>query len=463
MTTARSEALVFFGATGDLAYKQIFPALQAMIRHGRLDLPIIAVAKAGWDVQKLRERVRDSLSHHGGVDEAAFAQLCARLSYIDGDYQDASTFTALRTALGKMERPLHYLAIPPSLFATVAEGLAKSGCAEGARVVVEKPFGRDLASARELNATLRQFFPEAAIFRIDHYMGKEPVQNLIYFRFANPLVEAAFNNRHVTSVQITMAENFGVQGRGRFYEEAGAIRDVLQNHLLKIVACLTMEGPSAAGHEATRDERAIALTKVRPLAAADVVRGQFRGYRDEPGVAAQSQIETFAAVRLLVDSPRWEGVPFYIRTGKCLPVTATEIMVRFKRPPQPVLDDPDAGPGNYVRFRLSPEIVIGLGTRAKQPGEAMTGTRIELVAVEQAGDLMTPYERLLGDAAQGDATLFAREEAIEAQWRIVDPILGNVTPVHPYEPNTWGPAEADRIIGPGGWHNPLATATTAVA
>ena len=462
-TAPRAEALVFFGATGDLAYKQIFPALQAMTRRGHLDLPIVAVAKAGWDLDKLRARVRDSLTHHGGVDEAAFARLLARLSYIDGDYRDAATFTALRAALGAAQRPLHYLAIPPSMFTTVAEGLAKSGCAQGARVVVEKPFGHDLASARELNATLHQFFPDEAIFRIDHYLGKEPVQNLIYFRFANPLIEATFNNRHVDSVQITMAENFGVQGRGGFYEEAGAIRDVLQNHLMKLVACLTMEAPAGPGHEATRDERATALAKVRPLAPPDVVRGQFRGYRDEPGVAADSRVETFAAVRLLVDSPRWEGVPFYTRTGKCLPVTTTEILVRFKRAVQPVLDDTDTGRGNYIRFRLSPEIVIALGTRAKRPGEAMTGVPIELVAVEQAGDLMAPYERLLGDAAAGDATLFAREDAIEAQWRVVDAILGNVTPVYPYEPNTWGPREADRLIPDGAWHNPLATATAAVA
>jgi glucose-6-phosphate 1-dehydrogenase len=463
VTAPRSEALVFFGATGDLADKQIFPALQAMIRHGRLDLPIVAVAKAGWNLEQLRARVRDSLAHHGGVDEAAFARLCARLSYIDGDYRDAATFTALRAALGKVQRSLHYLAIPPSMFTTVAEGLAKSGCAKDARVVIEKPFGHDLASARQLNATLHQFFPDEAIFRIDHYLGKEPVQNLIYFRFANPLFEATFNNRHVDSVQITMAENFGVRGRGRFYEEAGAIRDVLQNHLMKLVACLTMEAPSGRGHEATRDERATALAKVRSLAPTDVARGQFRGYRAEPGVAADSQVETFAAVRLLVDSPRWEGVPFYIRTGKCLPVTTTEVMVRFKRSAQPVLDDSDTGPGNYIRFRLSPEIVIALGTRAKQPGEAMTGTPIELVAVEAAGELMAPYERLLGDAAAGDATLFAREDAVETQWRIVDAILGNVTPVYPYDPNTWGPREADGLIPEGAWHNPLATATAAAS
>jgi len=460
---ARSEALVFFGATGDLAYKQIFPALQAMIRRDRFDLPIVAVAKAGWDLDKLRARVRDSLTEHGGVDEAAFAQLCAKLSYIDGDYHDAATFTAVRAALGKLERPLHYLAIPPSLFATVAEGLAKSDCAQNARVVVEKPFGHDLASAQQLNATLHRFFADEAIFRIDHYLGKEPVQNLIYFRFANPLIEGSFNNNHVESVQITMAERFGVQGRGRFYEETGAVRDVLQNHLLKIVACLTMDAPTDRGHEPTRDQRAAALVNVRTLGPADVVRGQFRGYHDEPGVAADSRVETFAAVRLSIDSARWTGVPFLLRTGKRLPVTTTEVMVRFKRPAHPVLDDTDAGAGNHIRFRLSPEIVIAFGTRAKRPGEAMVGTPIELLAVEQAAEQMAPYERLLGDAVAGDATLFSRQDAVEAQWRIVDPILGNVTPVHPYEPNTWGPSEADRLIPGGAWHNPTTAAATAAA
>jgi glucose-6-phosphate 1-dehydrogenase len=463
MTAARSEALVFFGATGDLAHKQIFPALQAMIRRGRLDVPIVAVAKAGWDLDKLRARVRDSLTRHGGLDEAAFARLSATLAYIDGDYRDAATFAAVRKALGKVQRPLHYLAIPPSLFATVAEGLAKSGCADNARVVVEKPFGHDLASARQLNATLHQFFADEAIFRIDHYLGKEPVQNLIYFRFANPLIEAALDNRHVESVQVTMAESFGVQGRGQFYEETGAIRDVLQNHLLKVVACLTIDPPAGRGHEPTRDERAGILARVRTLGPGDVVRGQFDGYRREPGVAADSRVETFAAARVSIDTPRWDGVPFYIRTGKCLPVTTTEVLVRFKRPPQPVLDDTDAGPGNYIRFRLSPEIVIALGTRAKRPGEAMVGAPLELTAVEQAAEMMAPYERLLGDAIEGDATLFSRQDAVEAQWRIVDPILGNVTPVYPYQPNTWGPAEADRLIPAGRWHNPMATATTVAA
>jgi glucose-6-phosphate 1-dehydrogenase len=460
MATAHADALVFFGATGDLAYKQIFPSLQAMIRRGHLTVPIVGVAKAGWGLEQLKARARDSLAQHGGVDEAAFTKLCALLRYVDGDYRDPATFAALRQALGGAVQLLHYLAIPPSLFATVAEGLARAGCAKEARVVIEKPFGHDLASARELNRTLHEYFPEPAIFRIDHYLGKEPVQNIVYFRFANPFVEAGWDRDHVESVQITMAENFGVAGRGRFYEETGAIRDVVQNHMLQLIACLGMEAPAATGHEALRDQRAHLLESVRPLTPDDVVRGQFRGYRREPGVAADSQVETFAAVRFYVDDDRWSGVPFYVRAGKCLPVTCTEVLVEFKRPPQPVLDDKGPLEGNYFRFRLSPQVVIGLGSRAKKPGEAMVGEHVELTAIEHPVEEMAPYERLLWDALRGDATLFAREDSVEAAWRAIDPILGNVTPLHEYEPNTWGPAEADRLIArEGGWHNPAPSPT----
>jgi glucose-6-phosphate 1-dehydrogenase len=456
MTSAppHSDALVFFGATGDLAHKQIFPALQAMLRRGRLDLPIVGVAKAGWNLDQLKARARDSLAHHGGVDEAAFARLCARLSYVDGDYGDPKTFTALREALGPAKRPLHYLAIPPSLFATVAQGLATSGCATDARVVIEKPFGHDLASARALNGVLHRFFAEDAIFRIDHFLGKEPVQNLIYFRFANPMIDGSFDAAHVESVQITMAESFGVQGRGKFYEEAGAIRDVLQNHLLQVVACLTMDAPAAQGHDAMRQARARALANIRPLAPEDVVRGQFRGYRDEPGVAPDSRVETFVAVRLFVDTERWRGVPFYVRSGKCLPVTATEVLVRFKRRTAPVLDETVPGLANYVRLRLGPDVVIALSARVKRAGDAMTGHRVELVAVEETANDMAPYERLLSDAAAGDPMLFARQDGVEAEWRAVDAILGDATPVHEYAPETWGPAEAAALIPGGAWHDP---------
>jgi glucose-6-phosphate 1-dehydrogenase len=456
MTASRSDALVFFGATGDLAYKQIFPALQALIRRGHLNMPVVGVAKPQWSLDQLKARAKESLENHSSLDLAAYAKLCAQLGYIDGDYGDPTTFAKLRKALAAAKRPLYYLAIPPSLFATVAEGLAKSDGAAGARVVVEKPFGRDLASAQELNRTLHRFFPEEAIFRIDHYLGKEPVQNLIYFRFANPLIECGWDNRHIESVQITMAENFGVAGRGKFYEEAGAIRDVVQNHMLEVIACLAMECPTANDHEARRDSRGRLLKTVQTLAPSDVVRGQFRGYRLEPGVAADSQVETFAASRFHIDNERWKGVPFFVRVGKCLPVTATEVLVRFKRLPQPVLDEIGPTLDCYCRFRLSPEVVLALGTKVKKPGERMVGESIELVAHHQPPDEMEPYERLLGDAANGDATLFAREDAVEASWRVVDPILGNTIPLYNYEPNTWGPPEVERTLAPeGGWHNPM--------
>jgi glucose-6-phosphate 1-dehydrogenase len=455
MTVPHSDALVFFGATGDLAYKKIFPALQAMIRRGHLNLPIIGVASSKWNLDQFKVRAKDSLEKHSRLDPAAYARLCALLGYIDGDYRDPTTFAKLRQALGAAQRPLHYLAIPPSLFSTVAEGLSNAGCVKDARVVVEKPFGRDLASAQELNRTLHRFFPEQAIFRIDHYLGKEPVQNLIYFRFANPVVEAGWSATHVESVQITMAENFGVAGRGKFYEETGAIRDVVQNHMLEVIACLAMECPAENDHEARRDERGRLLKAVRTLQPSDIVRGQFRGYRQESGVAADSQVETFAAVRFQIDNDRWAGVPFYVRVGKCLPVTATEVLVRVKRPPRPVLDEASPPPANYYRFRLSPEVVLALGGTVKKPGERMEGESIELIARYQPPDEMDPYERLLGDAAAGDATLFAREDSVEASWRIVERVLGNATPLYEYEPKTWGPPEANGSVMPeGGWHNP---------
>jgi glucose-6-phosphate 1-dehydrogenase len=450
----RSDAFVFFGATGDLAYKQIFPSLQAMVRHGHLDMPVIGVAKSGWTIDQLKARAHESIEKYTVVDPDAFAKLCARLQYIDGDYGDRSTFDRLRQALGKAGSPMHYLAIPPSTFARVAEGLANSGCAQGARIIVEKPFGRDLASAQALNRILHKFFPESSIWRIDHFLGKEPVQNLLYFRFANSFLEPIWNSNYIDDVQITMAESFGVRGRGHFYEEVGAIRDVVENHMFQVLALLAMDAPIGTDAEAMRDERLRLFKSIRTLEPADVVRGQFRGYRKEDGVAPDSQVETFAAMRLHIDTWRWSHVPFYIRAGKKLPVTATEVLVRLKRPPQAVFDEIAPQDSNYLRFRLSPNVLISVGARVKVPGESMAGEDIELIASHRNSDEMMPYERLLGDAIRGDPSLFARQDSVEAAWRVVNPILGNTSPVKEYDPNTWGPAEAESMIGGAGWHNP---------
>ena len=453
MSPSQSDALVIYGATGDLAFKKIFPALQAMAKRGYLDVPVIGVGRSAWTVGQFQARAFESLQRHGEVDPAAWDKLCGLLRYVHVDYTDPTTFQALRKELGGAERPAHYLALAPTMFETVVQQLEKSGCAKGGRVILEKPFGRNLASAQALNRTLHTYFPDQAVFRIDHYLGKESVQNLIYFRFANPFFDTAWSRHSIQRVQITMAEEFGVAERGRFYEEVGAIRDVVQNHLLMVIACLAMEQPSGRDAESIREERVNVLKMIRPLIPSDVVRGQFRGYRVEGGVAPDSQVETFAALRLYIDSERWAGVPFYVRTGKCLPVTATEVLVEFKRPCCPVLDEIEPPLPNYFRFRLSPDVTIALSTMTKVPGEAMVGERIELVARQCSGNQMESYERLLGDAMKGDATLFARGDGVEAAWRVVQPILDTPMALYEYELNTWGPREADHLIE-GDWHNP---------
>ena len=455
MTTAQSDAFVFFGATGDLAYKQIFPALQGLIRHEGFNLPIIGVAKAGWTLDQLKARAKDSLEAHGGIDQAAFDKLIGLLRYVDGDYGDLATFAQLRKELGDAKSPLHYLAIPPSLFGKVAEGLAKSNCAANARVVVEKPFGRDLESAQDLSRTLHKFFPEEDIFRIDHFLGKEPVQNILYTRFANPMFEPLWNRDHIRSIQITMAEDFGVEDRGRFYDEVGALLDVVENHLLQVVANLTIDPPTGEDHDAVRDRKSELLRAIRPLTPDAVVRAQYNGYRSVPGVAPASPVETFVAIRLEIDSWRWAGVPIYIRAGKMLPVTCTEALIEFKRPPREAFGELVPATSAHMRIRVSPDMTIGLGVRVKTPGERMVGRDVELELHRQAADDIPPYERLLGDASRGNSELFTRQDLVEAQWRIVEPILGNVTPLYSYEPGSWGPEEAHQLIGAHGpWVDP---------
>ncbi|MGH8575895.1 MAG: glucose-6-phosphate dehydrogenase [Gammaproteobacteria bacterium] len=455
MTISSSDAFVFFGATGDLAHKKIFPALQAMIRRGELDMPVIGMARAGWTVDKLRERARDSLEQNGGVDADAFVRLSAQLKYVDGDYRDPATYESLKQALGGAARPLNYLAIPPSMFGTVVQGLANAGCAKEGRVIVEKPFGRDLVSAQALNRTLHEVFQESAVFRIDHYLGKEAVQNLLYFRFANTFLDPIWNRNYVDNVQITMAESFGVQGRGAFYDEVGTIRDVVQNHLLQVIALLAMDAPVGRDPESMHAEKLRLFRAMRPLDPARVVRGQFRGYRDEAGVAVDSRVETFVALCLHIDTWRWAGVPFYIRAGKCLPITATEVVVDLKCPPLAIFDEISPATSNYFRFRLSPEVVISAGARVKQHGEEMRGEPVELIARHEPRSKKLPYERLLRDAIRGDPSLFTRDDSVEAAWRVIDPVLGDAEPVHEYEPGTWGPAAAARIVsGDEGWHDP---------
>jgi glucose-6-phosphate 1-dehydrogenase len=458
MTTSRSDALVLFGVTGDLAHKMIFPALYAMTKHGTLKVPVIGVAFPKWSLERLLRRVMDSIKRSSGIDDkSALRHLLSQFSYISGDYKDPATFTALKKALGAARRPAHYLAIPPSLFETVIKGLGAAKLAEHARVIVEKPFGRDLVSARELNRVARSVFPEDSIFRIDHFLGKEAIMNILYFRFANSFLEPIWNRNYVASVQITLAENFGVKGRGAFYETAGCLRDVIENHLFQIVALLAMEPPADRDFGAVQNEKAKVFQAMRPLTSDDVVRGQYAGYRKEPDVAKNSDVETFCAVRLFVDSWRWEGVPWYIRSGKYLPENVTEVLVELKSPPQKLFEDsaPTTGRANYLRFRLSPNSAIALAARVKLLGKEFVGKQRELYLVEEQQGEETPYERLLGDAMVGDGALFTREDAVEAAWTVVDPVLKKHHRAHPYKRHSWGPKDADALIASdGGWHNP---------
>lgn len=456
----QSDAFVFFGATGDLAHKKIFPALYALAKRGELNCPVVCIAFSNWTLEQLRARVTDSVEHStAGLDDRdGLDRLLAAISYVDGDYQSTSTFNMLKSALGQARHPVHYLAIPPELFGTVVTSLGSSGLAEGGRVIIEKPFGRDLASARQLNAIVTSIFPESSIFRIDHFLGKEAIENIVYFRLANSFLEPIWNRNYVARVEITLAESFGVEGRGRFYESVGCLRDVVQNHLLQVVSLLAMEPPVSLAADSLRDEKVKVLQAIRPLASTDLVRGQFVGYRSEPGVAPDSEVETYCALRLSIDSWRWSGVPWYLRSGKCLAETAAEVLVEFRPPPSRVFPDsiPQSGRSNYIRFRLEPGPAIALAARVKRAGKDFVGDQRELYLLDEQPGEQPPYERLLGDALAGDRTLFARQDAVEAAWAVVDPVLKDHGPTFAYQPGSWGPKQADDLISQaGGWHKPV--------
>jgi glucose-6-phosphate 1-dehydrogenase len=458
MAAASSDALVLFGVTGDLAHKMIFPALYALAKRGALNIPVIGVALEKWSLARLRNRITDSIKRSRGIDNRrALKDLLSQFSYVSGDYNDPDTFTAIKKAMGSARRPAHYLAIPPPLFETVIKGLGAAKLAEHARVIVEKPFGRDLASARELNQVAQSVFPEDSIFRIDHFLGKEAIMNILYFRFANSFLEPIWNRNYVASVQVTLAEDFGIRDRGAFYETAGCLRDVIQNHLFQIVALLAMEPPATRNFGAVHNEKAKVFQAMRRLKAGDVVRGQYAGYRREPNVAKKSDVETFCAMRLFIDSWRWAGVPWFLRSGKYLAESATEIIVELKPPPQRLFADsaPTTGRTNYLRFQLSPSSAIALAARVKRAGKEFVGDQRELFLVEDQPGEETPYERLLGDAMAGDGALFTREDAVEAAWAVVDPVLKKPRRVRPYKRRSWGPKESDALIASNGrWNNP---------
>ena len=455
----RSDALVLFGVTGDLVYKKIFPALYAMAKRGQLDVPVVGVASSKWDAAQLHERATNSIKEYGGIDDPqALRHLLSKLSYVSGNYSDPGTFDALRRALGEAKRPAHYLAIPPSMFETMIQGLGASGLATNARVIVEKPFGRDLASACELNRIALSAFPEDSIFRIDHYLGKEAIMNILYFRFANSFLEPIWNRNYVASVQITLSEKFGVESRGKFYETAGCLRDVIQNHIFQIIALLAMEPPAYRDYGAVHGKTADVFRAMRPLKPADMVRGQYVDYWEEAGVDPNSDVETFCALRLFIDSWRWEGVPWYVRSGKFLAETAAEVIIQLKPPPQRLFADsaPEDGKANYLRFRLSPSSAVALAARVKTTGKEFVGTQRELYLVDEHPGEEAPYERLLGDAMVGNGALFIRQDAVEAAWAVVEPVLNEHPAVHSYPRQSWGPEQADRLIAADGrWHNPL--------
>jgi glucose-6-phosphate 1-dehydrogenase len=459
MPAVHSDALVLFGITGDLSHKMTIPSLYSMVKHGDLNVPLVGVAFPKWTNEDLRNNVHDSLTTNGGIDDqAAFEKLLANFQYVSGDYKDPAVYEGIKTALGGAKHPAFYLAIPPSLFATVIEGLGRSGLSEGARVIVEKPFGRDLKSAQELNRVALSVFSEDSIFRIDHFMGKEAIMNILYFRFANSFLEPVWNRNYVSSVQITMGEKFGVKGRGAFYETAGCLRDVVENHLFQIVALLSMDPPAFSGFGGVHIEKAKVFQSMRPLKPEDLVRGQYIGYLDEADVPKDSDVETFCALKVHIDSWRWEGVPFYLRAGKCLAETAVEVIVEFRRPPQALFEDAvsNSGRPNYVRFQLSPSPAVAIAARVKHPGKKFVGDQLELILNEEQTGAEPPYARLLGAAMVGEGSLFTREDSVEAAWAVVDPVLDSHSKAIPYAPGTWGPAESDQLIAPdGSWYNPV--------